>query len=86
MFFGDKGHNWVRIASYKLGIEERLQVEKDQLRTLDDLRNFVAQHGNAIRITPPRPMRVVDPEKDLDQLIHDLVGGEPRLGPVADQA
>ena len=78
-FFGDEGHDWVRINSYKLGIEERLKVEKDQLRTLDDLQGFIARRANLIQITPPRPMKVSDPEKDLDQLFRDLVSGQARV-------
>jgi hypothetical protein len=83
---GEEGHDWVRIDSYKLGIEERLQIEKDQLRTLDDLLDFIEQRADLIPIAPPRPMSVVDPEKDLNQRFHDLVGGQSRLGLVADQA
>ena len=78
-FFGDEGHDWVRINSFKLGIEERLKVEMDQLRTLDDLQGFIARRANLIQITPPRPMKVSDPEKDLDQLFQDLVGGQARV-------
>jgi hypothetical protein len=85
-FLGEEGHDWVRIDSYKLGIEERLQIELDQLRTLDDLLDFIAQRANLIPIAPPRPMSVVDPEKDLDKLFQNLVGGQPRLGPVAVRA
>ena len=78
-FFGDEGHDWVRINLYKLGIEDRLKIEKDQLRTLDDLQGFIARRANLIQITPPRPMKVSDPEKDLDQLFQDLVGGQARV-------
>ena len=78
-FFGDEGHDWVRINLYKVGIEDRLKVEKGQLRTLDDLQGFIARRANLIQITPPRPMKVSDPEKDLDQLFQDLVGGQARV-------
>src|SRR3954453_23761115 len=67
-FFGDGEHDWARINSYKLGIEDRLKVEKDLLRTLDDLQGFMARRANLIQITPPRLMKVTNPEKDLDRL------------------
>lgn len=77
-FFGDEGHDWTRINSFKVGIEERLEVERGEIRTLEALEAFIARRANLIQISPPRPMKVTDPEKDLDQLFKDLVGGEAR--------
>lgn len=76
--FGDEGHDWTRINSFKLGIEERLEVEQGEIRTLEALETFIARRANLIQISPPRPMKVTDPEKDLDQLFEDLVGGRAR--------
>jgi Protein of unknown function (DUF3037) len=78
-FFGDEGHDWTRINSFKVGIEDRLEIEKEELLSLEALETFIARRANAIQITAPRPMRVTDPEKDLDRLFHDLVGGSPRV-------
>jgi hypothetical protein len=78
-FFGDEGHDWVRINSFKTGIEERLEVEQRDIRTLDDLEGFIARRANRIQISAPRPMKVHDPEKDLDRLFLDLVGGQARI-------
>ncbi len=82
-FFGDEGHDWARINSYKRGIEERLKVEREGIKTLEALESFIAQRANLIQISPPRPMKVRDPEKDLDQLFEDLVGGraQTKRGP-----
>jgi len=77
-FFGDEPHDWIRINSYKLGIEERLEMEHNEIRTLEALEDFIARRANLIQISPPRPMKVRDPEKDLDQLFQDLVGGQAR--------
>lgn len=77
-FFGKKGHDWSQINSYKLGLEERLQVEQGGLKTLDDLKLFIAQRANRIQITPPRPMLVDDPERELEALFKELVGGAHR--------
>jgi Protein of unknown function (DUF3037) len=82
-FFGDEGHDWARINSFKAGIEERLEVERGEIRTLEALETFIARRANLIQVSQPRPMKVTDPEKDLDQLFKDLVGGQarPERGP-----
>jgi hypothetical protein len=77
-FFGDEGHDWSRINSFKAGIEDRLVVEKDEILTLEALESFIARRANLIQITPPRPMKVFDPEQDLDSPFQDLVGGQAR--------
>jgi Protein of unknown function (DUF3037) len=77
-FFGDERHDWIRINSYKLGIEQRLETEHNEIRTLEALKDFIAKRANLIQISPPRPMKVHDPEKDLDQLFQELVGGQTR--------
>jgi hypothetical protein len=77
-FFGARGHDWRRINSFKQAIEERLEVEQGTIHTLEDLERFIARRANRLRITPPRSMRVSDPEKDLDELFRELIGGRPR--------
>ena len=76
--FGRAGHDWSQIDSFKIGIEERIEVENGKIRTLEDLEQFIATRANLIQITPPRPMRVTDPGKDLDELYKELVGGARR--------
>jgi hypothetical protein len=77
-FFGREGHDWSRIESSKVAIEDRLEVESSSIRTVADLEKFIATRANLIQITPPRPMRVTNPERDLDELFRDLVGGTHR--------
>jgi hypothetical protein len=77
-FFGREGFDWERINSFKKGIEERVQSEQTNIRKLDDLKEFIARRANRFVLTEPRSMRVTDPDKDLEQLFHDLVGGELR--------
>ncbi|HEY1860594.1 MAG TPA: hypothetical protein VGG61_09590, partial [Gemmataceae bacterium] len=62
----------------KLAIEERLEAESGNINSLTDLERFIALRANEFQITPPRPMRVEDPKKDLDELFHVLVGGQHR--------
>jgi hypothetical protein len=35
--------------------------------------------ANELQITPPRPMRVEDPKKDLEAMFQELVGGQHRM-------
>ena len=77
-FFGREGHDLSQINSFKMGIEERLEVEHPNIQSLDDLQQFIQLRANQIQITAPRPMRVRNPEEDLDQLFQDLVGGAHR--------
>src|SRR5260370_42102191 len=77
-FFGSEGQDWSRTDSFKIAVEERLDVENGAINTLEDLERFIATRANRLQIAPPRPMQVTDPEKDLDQLFHELVGGQHR--------
>jgi hypothetical protein len=77
-FFGKEGHDWDRIDSFKIGLEERLAKENGEIKTLEDLERFSALRANELQITPPRPMRVEDPKKDLEALFQELVGGQHR--------
>jgi hypothetical protein len=72
-FFGREGHDWDRIDSFKLGLEERVEAENGEIITLSDLERFIALRANEIQITAPRPMRVEDPKKDLENLFDELV-------------
>lgn len=77
-FFGREGHDWSQINSFKTGIEERLEAEQRNIQALEDLQRFIQLRANQIQITPPRPMRVQNPQEDLDELFQELVGGEQR--------
>jgi hypothetical protein len=73
-FFGREGHDWNRINSFKKGLEERLFKESSDIRTFEDLQRFIALQANTLQITPPRPMKVFDPRKDLDKLAVEFLG------------
>ncbi len=77
-FFGSAGHDWNRINSFKKGIEERIELEQPEIQTLEDLETFIALRANQIQITPPRSMRISDPEEDLKRLFNEVIGGPHR--------
>lgn len=73
-FFGSEGHDWDRINILKKGLEDRLAQEATEIRTPDDLRQFIATRANLFQITPPRPMKIFDPQKDLEELYQQVFG------------
>ncbi len=73
-FFGSEGHDWKRVNAFKKGIEDRIEKERREIQTLDDLRDFIDLRANLLQITPPRPMKVIDPDKDLDDLFREVIG------------
>lgn len=73
-FFGAEGNDWARINSFKQGLVDRLEIERPNIETLTDLERFIALQANAIQISAPRSMKVLDPEEDLKRLFADLFG------------
>ncbi len=82
-FFGSAAYDVDLMNSFKRGVENRLEVEGGAIRTLADLETFIALRANAIQMTPPRPVKVLVPDDDLDRLFRELVGGpaKARRGP-----
>lgn len=62
----------------KRAMENRVRGAREDVHSREDLAEFARLQANALMITAPRPMRVVDPEADLEALYQELVGGEPQ--------
>jgi hypothetical protein len=77
-FFGSEDCDWDQINALKAAVEERLEAEGEHFRTLEDLERFIATRGNEVQLTPPKPVKVLNPEQDLELLFRRLVGGQPR--------
>lgn len=77
-FFGSQDNDWTQINAIKNSIENRLEVAGHDFKSLADLTNFISTRANEMQITPPRPMKVLNPEKDLEELFEELVGGRSR--------
>ncbi|HEY3789713.1 MAG TPA: DUF3037 domain-containing protein [Urbifossiella sp.] len=75
---GSAGVAKASLNSAKRAIERRLEVNRDAFQSLEDLQNFVDTRGNILKLTKPRPVKVFDPDQDLDKLFHELVGGAAR--------
>ncbi len=80
-FFGTGTFDPARLQAAKKAIEARLRLCRDDFRTVDDLNRFIETRANELLITPPRPMKVLNPEADLDALFKELVGGRARQEP-----
>ena len=70
------------LNSAKRAIEHRLEVDRASFKSHEDLQKFVNTRGNNLKLTTPRPLKVFDPPKDLDNLFAELVGGRTRTQPV----
>lgn len=82
-FFRDKAGDLEQINAVKRAVENRLEVEASEFRTLQDLEEYIAKQANEIVITAPRPMKVLDPERDLSDLFEQLVGGRAAKKPAS---
>ena len=67
-----------RLQAAKKAIEARLRICQEDFRTVEDLNRFIDTRANELLFTPPRPMKVINPEVDLDALFKELVGGRVR--------
>jgi len=68
-----------RLNSTLLGIAGRLHVDREYFKTVDDLSRFAETRANAMRLTAPLPVRVEDPDAELNRLFERMVGeGEKR--------
>lgn len=71
--FGLQANEKGRIASFRRAIEERLTIEQPYFQTVEDLQQFIDTRANVIQLTAPRPMKVFNPEHELEELFAQLV-------------
>ena len=83
---GNTGFDRAYLNAAKRAFEKRFSVDREAFKTLDDFHRFVNSRANILKLTQPRPVKVFDPEQDLDQLFGELVGGRLRTTKVANQA
>jgi hypothetical protein len=77
-FFGSKEFDFDLVSSFKKGLKERLHKERECIVDHEQLLDFIDRRANQIRISPPRSIRVTSPEKQIDELFAELVGGPIR--------
>jgi hypothetical protein len=72
-FFGSERFDFDSINLFKAGLKERLGKERENIVDHEQLLDFVDRRANQIRISPPRSIRVMSPEVELDELFVELV-------------
>ena len=77
-FFGSENFDWTLVNSFKKGLKKRLQIERQNISDHEQLLDFVDRRANQIRISPPRSIRVTEPEQQLNELFAELVGDSVR--------
>lgn len=60
------------------GIAQRLRVDREYFKSVDDLTRFADTRANALRLTPPMPVRVEEPDAELARLFKRLVSDRER--------
>ena len=73
-FFGTPGGlDEERVSAIRLSLKDRLRVEAEYVRSLEDLQHFVNTRANQLVLTSPRPVIVTEPARDLARLFEELV-------------
>jgi hypothetical protein len=69
--------NRAALNSAKRALERRFEVDRDHFQSLDDLQQFVDTRANVLKLTDPRPIKILEPTSDIERLFYELVGGVP---------
>jgi hypothetical protein len=77
-FFGPMKSDRQFVDSFKRGLVDRVQRERKRIVDHEQLLDFVDRRANLIRISPPRSIRVTEPDRQLDDLFTELVGESAR--------
>jgi hypothetical protein len=72
---GRENVNGSALNSAKRAMERRFEVDRERFETLEDFQQFVDTRANILRLTQPRPVKVANPQEDLEALFGELVGG-----------
>jgi hypothetical protein len=73
-FFSGENVDLDGLDAAKRALTNRLRVNREAFGSLDDLVAFVDSRANDIVLTPPRTVKIEDPEATLNALFVDLVG------------
>ena len=68
--------DWDFVDAQRVAIEARLGRHEEDFQTLEAFESFVAKRAGAFRLTPPRPVKVENPQHELQALFARLVGSQ----------
>lgn len=77
-FFGTGSFDPKRLNAAKKAIEARIIRSRSSIRTVEEFEQLIQSRGNELLITMPRPIKLIDPNKELDTLYDELVGARKR--------
>jgi Protein of unknown function (DUF3037) len=79
--FGKQDREFIQLQ--QTAVEARLAAEQGTFHTLEDFERYVSRRANALVMTNPRPVKVENPEQELERLLRRLVSAqrEHALGP-----
>jgi hypothetical protein len=85
--FGKQDWEFVRLQ--QSAIEARLAKEQQAFGKLEDFQSYASRRVNALTMTSPRPVKVANPDLELETLLGRLVGSRrirpaPSLGSAND--
>ena len=64
------------LRASRTALEQRLVNDAASFQSLADLESFVRTRATDLRLTPPRSVKVSDPESELSELFAEVVGGK----------
>jgi len=71
-FFGNSfNDDWLKAA--KNSIKERVEKSSANFQNLEDFRKFINTRTNEVLLTPPKPVKINDPNEMLNSLYEELV-------------
>jgi hypothetical protein len=66
--------DWDFIEKQKGAIQHRIAAERESIRSIEDLTEYISRRANAIQLSVVRPVKIAtDPWQVLDDLFHRLV-------------
>ncbi len=68
--------DWEFVSLQQSAIEARLAREERAFDKLEDLEAYISRRANALTMTSPRPVKVENPELELEHLLRRLVGSQ----------
>jgi hypothetical protein len=68
--------DWEFVALQQNAIEARLAHEEKAFSTLEDFQTYVSRRASALTLTAPRPVKVKNPDWELNHLLRRLVGSQ----------
>lgn len=84
--FGVHGESLLLADEAKKELLERIAVEKESIKSISDLDEFIASRGNDILLTPARPIKIQDFSEEVDRLFKELVASRERVQHASNQA